>query len=142
MGVQFSGYDARTPHPRHPEAFAEVDVPEEFGLANDNARLVGELLGLRLEGPHGLIGAVSLPEARRAVIRARATFATRSGPLARPDRVAYGPPRLESDGTVNLKPLRLFARGASVDYLAHQVDVFARLVHALEAAGATHLCWS
>jgi hypothetical protein len=56
-----------------------LDHPAHMNIANGNAIALLGLLGLGDE----LHGEVSLPEARRAVIRARATFDRRAGEFKR-----------------------------------------------------------
>jgi hypothetical protein len=150
VSVTFGGYDARRPHPKFAGAFESVELPEErwpaggLNLANGNARLLLKLLDLHWEARpdwDGLDGSCSLPEARRAVVGARARFDRKAPALARPARVEYGKPRTNEDGTVELRPVRLFEMGADEDYLAGRLDAFEKLLGDLERAGATHVSW-
>ncbi len=117
----------------------DLNDPRSMNLANDNARAFLGLLGLGTDCD--LYGEVPLPEARRAIIRARATFHCRVGAFLREEAVVFGRPRVHDDGTVELRPVRVWIGGVDEDYLARQLDRLAVLVEALAERGATHLGW-
>ncbi len=110
--------------------------PRGLNLANENA---GALLGLL--GLPETLGAVDMPTARRALMRARATF-DRCAPAHVRERIEIcGAPR-ESDGVVELRPLRFVSAGADLAYLRSALERFADLLQEAAAAGATQLTWS
>jgi len=108
--------------------------------ANGNAHLVLELLGLKGEDVEGeLYGQVTVAEARRAVIRARATFARVVPGLVREEcqeRVAVK----REDGTVELRT-KVWVGGVDAGYFKRQVDQFEACVSVLAVKGATHIAW-
>ncbi len=123
----------------HDDPDGDLSDPRDVNLCNANAVALLGLLGL--EPGEGLCGQAPLPEVRRAVIRARATFQRRVRPFLREESVVYGRPRVNEDGTVELRPVRVWRGGIGEDYLARQLDRLEVLVEALAARGATHLAW-
>lgn len=113
-------------------------VPREdslrLNLANDNAFLVLALLGL----PVAPAGECTIAEARRALLRARNRRVDR---YAREDEVVHGAPCEREDGAVELRPIRVWVRGLSVDRLAGYVERLDTLVRDGAAAGATKIVW-
>jgi hypothetical protein len=147
MSLSFSGTDHTRPHPRFAECFASVDLDDEdpraLNWSHGTAAALWPLLGLPLEaGAVPPVGEVSIPEARRAIIRARARFGRLAPQLAREAVVEYGPPREGDDGTIELRPLRYFAAGLDEAGIARRLDAFERFVGAMAERGATHLTWS
>lgn len=113
-----------------------------FSLANANARQLFGLLGIEFD----CCGEIGLPEARRAVMVARATFARRAGgftrePVSEPKGrgmrlVREGNVvRIEQDGPA------FFEGGIDEDYLASRLNHFAAFVEAAAEAGATGITW-
>jgi hypothetical protein len=146
MGVEFFGTDHTRQHPRRPEFPASVhlddDDPRAFHLNCGNAAALWPLLGLPLEDgqvPPG--GEVSVPDARRALIRARATFERKAPRLVRHAAIEYGAPRTQEDGTVELRPLRMIEVGLDEEGMVDRLDRFARFVDAVSERGATHVAW-
>jgi hypothetical protein len=123
----------------HDDPDADLDDPRAMNLANDNAAALFGLLGLHADDD--LCGEAPLPEVRRAIIRARATFERRVGAFLRDGAVVYGRPRVGDDGTVELRPVRVVAFGIDEQYLWRQLDRLEVLVAALAERGATHLGW-
>lgn len=147
MGIEFSGSDHGRRHARFPECPAQVhldeDDPRAFHLNVGNVAALWPLLGLPLrEGHPAPYGEIPVPEARRAVIRARARFAREASTLVRSAEVEYGAPRLQEDGTVELRPLRAIWFGLDEDGLAARIDCFERFVEAIAERGATHIAWA
>lgn len=106
-----------------------------MNLASERGRALLRVLGLD-PAPYGVL---SLPEARRALVRARnrrslASFAT--GPTE-----TFGAPRRGPDGAVELRPVRVFSPGTSEASLLEYVDRFAELVEAATRRRATRILW-
>jgi hypothetical protein len=101
----------------------------EMNLSNMNARaFLHFLLGF---DPSDLFGELPIPDARRLVIRARATFADRALLFVRESR--------DSGGGANLA--RYIEQGIDLDYFAARLDQFESLLVALQKAGSTHVTW-
>jgi hypothetical protein len=122
MGVSFYGtrVDGTT-----------VNVPFEhptfMQLSNANARAFLMFLGLG----DTLCGEVSLPEARRAVIRARATFDRRVRAFTR-----------EVTDIKRPGQARVVTGGIDSDYFGARLDGFERLIVFLSEREAIRLCWA
>lgn len=115
------------------ETVPTSDLPE-LNLANGNAM---SLLGaLRIEPDY--CGSLSIEAARRAVIRARNSSLQA---FVRPEVVEHGKPRVLEDGTIQMRPLRLFAAGLSEEGLEEFIARFAALVEASAERGATEISW-
>jgi hypothetical protein len=147
MGIQFSGTNHNRPHERFPELPARVELdeddPRHFHLNVGNVAALWPLLGLPFEdGQPSPIGEIPVPEARRALMRARARFERVAPRLVRPTVIEHGAPRLQEDGTVELRPLRAISFGLDEDGLAARLDRFERFVEAVVEGGATHIAWS
>lgn len=150
MSVSFFGIDHRhleaTPYGAFPtrvrlsnDAEGDLSDARSVNLANENAVALFGLLGL--DPGDGLCGGAPLPDVSRAIMRAKATFRRRVGAFLREDVVVYGEPRVNEDGTVELRPVRVWSAGIDADYLWRQLDRLEVLVQALEARGAKHLGW-
>ena len=116
------------------EAVRESDAPV-LNLANGNAVLLLGALGLD-SAPSGEL---SVPEARRAIIRAR----SRSDltPFTREQETVYGRPRANEDGSVELRPVRLSSMGVDKERVASYIERFASLVEESADRGATTIFW-
>ena len=114
------------------ETVQESDAPS-LHWANDNARAVMAALGLPLEP----WGSVSLPVARRAVMRGRARFERYS----RPGCELRGAPRARGN-VVELAPLRAWDQGMTAADVGERVEAFARFVDACAERCATKIVWS
>lgn len=110
----------------------------DFNLANENARALLAALGVGSGAVDDLIGELALPEARRAIMRARNV---RLDHLTRPARVTAGWPRVLEDGTVVLQTTRASSPEFTVDDLLDRVDRFAALVDEAGRRGATRIVW-
>lgn len=104
-----------------------LDHPAHVNVANGNAVALLGLLGLGAE----LQGEVSLPEARRAVIRARATFERRAGGFTR------DPADVKRPGHA-----RVIVAGIDDNYLQRRLDDFDRLVMFVAEDGAVSVYWA
>jgi hypothetical protein len=150
MSVSFFGLDFKqirtTPHGCIPLRIRLHDDPQEdladprnVNLANTNARAFLSFLGLG-DG-EDLYGSVPIPEVRRAIMRARATFHQRAHAFVRRCEIVHASPRVNHDGTVELRPVRVHIAGIDEEYLMRQLDRLGVLVEALAGRGATHLGW-
>jgi hypothetical protein len=121
---------------QHPST---VRLPDDLylNLCNVNAAALLSVLGL---DPNDPCGAVEIPVARRAIIKANAT--DRLDRFTRPDETVYGEPREGDDGVVTLRPLRIFSQGLDRNALQERLDRFSKLVEAAAVKGATHIQWS
>lgn len=112
---------------------APVESPHTLNLANDNAERLLTALGLPTD-----YGQCSIADARRALVRARNTNLAR---LVREERTVYGAPCVRDDGTVAMRPVRLYSAGLSVEGLAERVCRFETFLQGAAAAGATEIRW-
>jgi len=106
----------------------DIADPAYLNLASDNARAFLEFL--RLDPGLGPDGEATLPEVRRAVIRARATF----------DRQASKFTRASSD-TQHVGECRVIVAGIDEAYFERRLGDFERFVDAVAEQGATRICW-
>ena len=74
-------------------------------------------------------------------MRARATFHQRAYSFVRSPQIINGSPRVNDDGSVELRPVRVHIAGIDEDYLMRQLDKLEVLVGELAERGATHLGW-
>ncbi len=113
-------------------------VPREnpicLNLANHNAFRLLALLGL----PVAPAGECTIAEARRAILRARNV---KVSSYVREDEVVHGAPREREDGAVELRPIRTWIRGLSVEGLAGYVERLDVMVRNGGEAGATKIVW-
>jgi hypothetical protein len=151
MSVSFFGLDftriRTTPHgsiPRrihlHDDPQDDLADPRSVNLANTNARAFLVFLSLQDAG-EDLYGSVPIPEVRRAIMRARATFHQRADSFVRSPEIIHGKPRVNHDGSVDLRPVRVWIGGIDEEYLMRQLDKLEVLVEELAERGATHLGW-
>lgn len=104
-----------------------LDHPAHLNLANGNAVSLLGLLGLG----HELQGEVSLPEARRAVIRARATFDRRAGGFTREPADSKRPGHA-----------RVIVAGIDTGYLDRRLADFERFILFVAEMGAVAVYWA
>jgi hypothetical protein len=107
----------------------DIEDPAYLNLASGNARAF--LLFLGLEPGDEPSGEVTLPEARRAVMRARATF----------DRHVRSFTREGSD-TKRPGRCRVVTGGIGPDYFAVRLDSFEKFVNAVAEKGARSIWWA
>jgi len=125
-----------------------------LNLNNVNARALLALLGwaaapsriplgeIRVGEPTGefdLWGERTLPDARRAVMVARATFDRRVSALVREDDC--GAPRVREDGAVEMRPVRVQSFGLDAEGLRDRLESFAALVEEGGTLGAVKVTW-
>jgi hypothetical protein len=107
----------------------DLEDPASLNMASANARVVLGLLGL--EPGEEPSGEVSMPEARRAVMRARATFERRVESFTRSDSDTKRPGRV-----------RVVECGVDHEYLARRIDDFERFLNVVVDKGATSIYWA
>lgn len=90
---------------------------------------------LGLEDAHGEVG---LPAARRALMRARNR---RLAPFTHEGSTTYGPPCACEDGTIELRPVRIFDAGIDEGRIRDTVEAVHAFVERAADAGATLLRW-
>ena len=130
MSVTFSGMIRTSEEGVRFQGTGVEDTDENgFNLANGNARLFLEFM-LPYMDHIELYGQVPISDARRAVIKARATF----------DRHVDDYTREASDTKLPGK-IRVIEAGVDRDYFARRMEGFAELVERLAKAGATHVTW-
>lgn len=108
----------------------EYEDPAWLNLANVNAWALLELL--RIQARPQWDGRVTVPEARRAVMYARATFARRAPEYVR-SRTALGGP---GTGTA-----RCLDHGIDEECLALYLERFERFLNRAVSLGATRIYW-
>jgi len=123
----------------------------EMGLNLSNGRASALLGLLGLDSYDIYDGEVTLAEARRAVMRARATFSRAVHEHTSPVRESGGQMRTgtrltfgKNAGVMSslTRAPRVISTGISEDYLAGRLNDFADLVEAAAKAGATGIHWS
>lgn len=151
MGTSFFGINERetttTPYGTHPvrvrlhdDADDDFDDPRNLSVAGGNFAALSALLGLVSDD--GECGDMTIAEARRAVMRARATFERKAPGLVREPSTEYGAPRTREDGSIELRPVRAVSGGLDLARLEGYVERFDALVQGLEARGATRIAWA
>lgn len=144
MGIQFAGTDSTNPHVVHGRSFPGfVELPEPwdmFHMSSATGRAFLTLVGLPFE-PEGLCGACTLPEARRAVMRTRASFERKVGAVVTPSETLYGAPRQDDNGVVELRPFRGYDFGVDAERLQDRLERFAKFIEVAAEAGADGISW-
>jgi hypothetical protein len=114
----------------------------DLNLSNMNASALLKLLGFEPMGPDGMVGEVTVPEMRRAIMRAVNTFDSKAGACTRATEIEYGKPRDNGDGTIELRPVRVYSQGIDEEYLSRRLAQLAENVEVLVKRGATHITWA
>lgn len=140
MSVTFNGYRKDFDHGCDGDVMRCVKRPDAeddivgFNLANGNAVRFLRFLGF----PSDPDGIVTIADARRAVIRARATFDRTVGQHT---REASSSGHLVIDGVTHLDIPRVHEAGIDESYFARRLDEFAKLIEDVANEGATHIGW-
>lgn len=143
MGLQFYALD-HSNKPVYVEGFNLLDEDHpcgwiaSYGWNRGNATAMCALL----EFGDSTSGSVDIPTARRAVMRARALFDSIAPNYTREEEWSYGSPRTGSDGVIELRPLRAFTGGLTVEDLWTRLKTFAAYVESAAKAGAIRIQWS
>lgn len=106
----------------------DIDDATFLNMSNANARVFLAFLGVE-PGAH-LVGEITVPEARRAIIRARATFERRVGAYTR-----------ESSDTKRPGKVRVIEGGIADDYFERRLDDFESFLGVAVERGATSIWW-
>ncbi len=109
----------------------EYEHPAFFGLNMGNASAVLGLLGLLTPPNDSQYGACTMPEARRAILQARARF----------ERTAHEHTREGSD-TKRPGGARFVTKGLDEDGLKLRLDMFEEFVNTMDRMGAERIRWS
>jgi len=117
------------------ETRTQDDRPE-LNLANDNAKRILAVLNI----PFDHCGEITIPEARRAVLRALNSSGAEA--LERPEEAVYGRPRAQEDGSVALRPLRSYSPPLTTDDILSRVRRFSALIEEAANRGATCIYWN
>ncbi len=108
----------------------DIEHPAYLNLNFGNAYALLGLLGLD-PGQDYLHGEVTMPEARRGVIRARATFERKAGGHTR-----------EGSDTKRPGKVRVIEGGLDEEGLARRLDAFERFLNVVAEMGATSIYWA
>jgi hypothetical protein len=108
--------------------FLDTEDPRWPNFSCANARAFLEFL--RLDPGYGPDGEATLPEVRRAVMRARATFERQARRFTR-----------ASTETTRLGKCRVIVGGIDEAYLARRLDDFERFMNAVVERGAVAIYW-
>jgi hypothetical protein len=112
----------------------------EVNWANANAAVMLGLMGF--SGNDLYVGQEGLPEMRRALMLARARVESgRAGQMTREDRIVFGAPRAQDDGTMNLRPIRLMEVGLDLEGIRTRLDLFSAFLDEAAKLGADEIWW-
>ena len=106
----------------------DMEDAAHLNMNNGNAAAFLSFLGLPLEDG---VGETTVPEARRAIMRARATF----------DRHVNDFTRKGSD-TKRPGKCRIIEGGIDTDYFAMRLDSFEQFLNVVVQKGATSIYWA
>lgn len=113
----------------------ELDDRPSLNLSNANARVILRTLGIAPDD----CGDLPIADARRALMRARSRGDL--SPFARPEEAVHGRPRAREDGSIELRPLRLWGAALDADGIQDRIERFARLVEESASRKATLIMW-
>lgn len=106
-------------------------TPDDFfNISNANARALLSLLAFEIEP----CGTATLPDVRRGIMRARATFERRAGAA-----LAIGPGMAEQ--AISALGARLVCPRVTTEDLRDRLERFAAFVERSSRIGATHIVW-
>jgi hypothetical protein len=108
---------------------------DDLNMSNTNAFTFLRFLGLEAD----YCGSMGLPEARRAIMKARSR--SEVSRYTRQDVTFFGAPRAKDDGTVELRPLRGVSFGLNESDLQMRLTAFAGMVERGAEKGATEVYW-
>ncbi len=111
----------------------DIDFPS-LNLSNESADRLFKMLGVESRSDDGFVGEMSIPEARRAVMRSQSRKSLE--PFVKPEEKEYGKPREISPGVVELRPKRWHSRAINESMLRDYIDMFARFVIEVSRKGA------
>lgn len=149
MGIQFSAIDETRTEPGfrgelYPVMIDFSDVTGGEGLPvidwnMGNASAMFQLLGLPTDEQWGQL---PLPVLRRAVMRAKARFERTAPSLTRAPSVQHGAPRENADGSIELRPVRVWGGGLDVEGMKTRLNAFSDFIELAAERGATAISWS
>lgn len=125
MGISFSGSSGK--HPLLAYLRLSYEHPAALNLNNGNGAALLGLLGLPCDNGYG---ECTMPEARRAIMQARARFARKAQEFTREGADEQIPGRAR------------YVRGAlTEDGLLRRLDMFEEFVNTMDRMGADRLTW-
>jgi hypothetical protein len=101
-----------------------------------------DVAGWTLFAAAGTAGMMTLPEARRRVMGARARFERLAPALVRAETITVGGPSLRDDGVVELRPVRAIAPAFTAEDLRERLERFADLLEEGARRGAVEVYWA
>lgn len=116
----------------------EIGVPS-LNLSNRNAEVLFNILGVNPFTENGFIGAMTISEARRAIMRAQSR--DNLDRFILPERREYGKPTERTPGVVDMKPLRIYESGLTEEKIQAYIKRFADFVIEVSRRGATKIVW-
>jgi hypothetical protein len=116
------------------ETVDESNTPT-LNLSNANAMILLSVLGL----PQDYIGEISIPEARRAFLRANNRNNLKD--FTRPEEKIHGKPREIKPGVVDIKPIRLYDPGVDENKIKDYLSRFAKFLHEVIQGGGKKIIW-
>jgi len=114
--------------------YAEVDDAPFMNLSNDNAAIFFAILGVQ-GSSHG---EMSLPEARRALMRASSRDLSK---YERPEKKLHGKPQEVEPGVVDMRPVKYWEMGLDQKKLQAYIQRFAQFLHEVSQRGAKKIRW-
>lgn len=141
MSVSFSKVDrAKTTEVEGRTHPGWVEGTQEVNWNNGNAVVMLGLMGF--SGNELMYGQEGLPEMRRALMLARARVESgRAEQMTREDRIVFGPPRAQDDGTMNLRPIRLMEQGLDIEGIKTRLEQFSAYLDEAAKLGADEIWW-
>lgn len=112
----------------------ETDDAPILDLANRNAEVLFKILGVDQNK-----GELTMPEARRAIIRAKSRKSLEEFVI--PEEKKHGPPREIEPGIFKMKPIKYWDIGLSEEKLEDYINRFAEFVIEVSKRGATKIIW-
>lgn len=136
MSVTFNG---KREQGINEERYEFGDDAPYLNLSNTNAAAFLRFLGLEKLLDEYMCGEVSIPEARRAVIKARATFERKVKDHVRlEERSGH---LVDGNGTTHLHRPRFISAGIDAEYFKFRLNEFANMIEWFATRGATHIHW-
>lgn len=113
----------------------ETDDAPFLNFSNPNAVILFRVLDVDINK-----GSLSLPEARRALIRANSRASLKE--FVRPPHTEYGSPREVSPGVIDMRPIRWHDFGVPEKKIQSYLDDFRDFLAKVIEKGATKIFWS
>ncbi len=124
MGIEFYGKKSNGQ-----AIMLDFEHPAFISMSSANGRAFLEFLGI--DPGFEPSGEITMPEARRAVMRARATFERRAPKFTR-----------EASDTKRPGHARFMEGGIDTEYFERRLNDFEKFLNAVAEAGATFIYWA